>query len=86
MKSKLLSIVFLALVQGAFASVDYTDRVNLFLGTNSSAQCSPSAIRPFGMVSRTLIRRTCPGYQNRKQDLRGFNHTHLQGTVVAPTG
>ena len=88
MKSKLLSIVFLALVQGAFASVDYTDRVNLFLGTNSSAQCSPAAIRPFGMVSPGPFNSPhvpC-GYQNRKQDLRGFNHTHLQGTGCGSYG
>ncbi len=35
-----------------------TDRVNLFLGSDSSAQCIPAAIRPFGMISpetRSLV-------------------------------
>jgi len=67
---------------------EYTDRVNVFLGSNSSAQCSPAAIRPFGMISPGPLNQTnapC-GYSNRIKDLIGFNHTHLQGTGCGSYG
>ena len=88
MKSHWFYTLFLALVPVAFAAVDYTDRVNVFLGTNSAAQCSPAAIRPFGMVSPGPLNSPhvpC-GYENHKQDLIGFNHTHLQGTGCGSYG
>ena len=71
-----------------FASGTFTDRVNVFIGSNSSAQCSPAAIRPFGMISPgpfNLPQAPC-GYQSRITDLKGFNHTHLQGTGCGSYG
>ena len=70
------------------AKVDYTESVNVFLGSNSSAQCSPAAIRPFGMISPGPLNspRSPCGYQNRINDLIGFNHTHLQGTGCGSYG
>lgn len=65
-----------------------TDRVNLFLGSDSSAQCIPAAIRPFGMISPGPFnnpRAPC-GYQMRRTELIGFNHTHLQGTGCGSYG
>ena len=88
MQFKLTAALCLALAQVATASVDYTERVNVFLGTNSAAQCSPAAIRPFGMVSPGPLNsphEPC-GYANRKHDLFGFNHTHLQGTGCGSYG
>jgi predicted alpha-1,2-mannosidase len=70
------------------AKVDYSESVNVFLGSNSSAQCSPAAIRPFGMISPGPLnwpQAPC-GYQNRINDLIGFNHTHLQGTGCGSYG
>ena len=66
----------------------YTDRVNLFLGTNSSAQCSPAAIRPFGMISPGPLNqpKAPSGYAMRVNKLIGFNHTHLQGTGCGSYG
>lgn len=60
----------------------------MFLGTASSAQTSPAAIRPFGMVSPgPLNQPKAPcGYNNRIKELLGFNHTHLQGTGCGSYG
>jgi len=66
----------------------YADRVNVFLGSASSAQCSPAAIRPFGMISPGPMNRPgapC-GYNNNIKELIGFNHTHLQGTGCGSYG
>jgi len=66
---------------------DYTKNVNVFMGSNSSAQCNPAAIRPFGMISPGPFNWDCPsGYQSRGEELRGFNHTHLQGTGCGSYG
>ena len=70
------------------AGTDYTKKVNVFLGSNSSARCSPAAIRPFGMISpgpMNVPGAPC-GYQNRVKQLIGFNHTHLQGTGCGSYG
>ena len=65
-----------------------TDKVNIFLGTDSSAQCSPAAIRPFGMISPGPFNRpgSPSGYQHKTKKLIGFNHTHLQGTGCGSYG
>ena len=83
-----LLALLLAITQSVQAEGDYTDRVNMFLGSNSSAQCSPAAIRPFGMISPgPFNHRSAPcGYQNRVKELIGFNHTHLQGTGCGSYG
>ena len=65
-----------------------TDLVNVFLGTASSAQCSPAAIRPFGMISPgpfNRLKAPC-GYNMKASELMGFNHTHLQGTGCGSYG
>ncbi|NIP68900.1 MAG: hypothetical protein GTO04_06880, partial [Planctomycetales bacterium] len=80
--------IVLSLPWAVGADADYTDRVNVFLGTDSSAQCSPAAIRPLGMISPGPLNRTnapC-GYQWRTKELIGFNHTHLQGTGCGSYG
>jgi len=88
MKFKLSSLILFALAPLVVAAVDYTDRVNMFLGTASSAQINPAAIRPFGMISPgPLNKTTAPcGYHNDDKDLIGFNHTHLQGTGCGSYG
>jgi predicted alpha-1,2-mannosidase len=84
----LLASAVAVLAVSAGRAGTYTDKVNVFLGSNSSAQCSPAAIRPFGMISPGPLNQTntpC-GYGNRIQDLIGFNHTHLQGTGCGSYG
>ena len=64
------------------------DRVNMFLGSDSSAMTLPAAIRPFGMISPGPFNRPdvpC-GYLMRTRELIGFNHTHLQGTGCGSYG
>jgi len=70
------------------SSGQYTDRVNIFLGTNSSAQCTPAAIRPFGMISPGPFNqpKAPSGYAMRVKEMIGFNHTHLQGTGCGSYG
>ena len=46
-----LAAVAMGFIALAARAENYTDRVNVFLGTDSSAQCSPAAIWPFGMIS-----------------------------------
>ena len=78
----------LVLIGQAGRADSYTERVNVFLGSASSAQCSPAAIRPFGMVSPGPLnwpQAPC-GYNNRVNELIGFNHTHLQGTGCGSYG
>lgn len=88
-KKTLLALITIALLATQMvAATDYTERVNLFLGTASSAQTSPAAIRPFGMISPgPLNQPKAPcGYNNRIKELIGFNHTHLQGTGCGSYG
>lgn len=88
-KKTLLALIAIALLATQMvAATDYTERVNLFLGTASSAQTSPAAIRPFGMISPGPFNQPkapC-GYNNRIKELIGFNHTHLQGTGCGSYG
>ncbi|MGA0900976.1 MAG: GH92 family glycosyl hydrolase [Luteolibacter sp.] len=72
----------------SFSSADPVDEVNVFLGSDSSAQCSPAAIRPFGMISPGPFNQPeapC-GYSHRVKQVLGFNHTHLQGTGCGSYG
>ena len=90
MKYKFLSLLVAAALAAPHihAAEDYTERVNVFLGSNSSAQCLPAAIRPFGMVSPGPLnwpQAPC-GYQSRVDQMIGFNHTHLQGTGCGSYG
>ena len=79
-------VAFLCAVP-AFAA-EPVDLVNVFLGSDSSAQCSPAAIQPFGMISPGPFNRpSAPcGYAHRNKTLLGFNHTHLQGTGCGSYG
>ncbi len=80
-------LVIIAMGGGCFAE-RLSERVNVFLGSASSAQCSPAAIRPFGMISPGPFNAPhvpC-GYNNNVEELIGFNHTHLQGTGCGSYG
>ena len=70
-------------------SYEPIELVNVFLGSDSSAECSPAAIRPFGMISPGPVNSPtwASGYSHRGvNDLLGFAHTHLQGTGVGSYG
>ena len=91
MNKKLKSVVCVGailLAQSVCRAESYVDKVNVFLGTASSAQTSPAAIRPFGMISPgPLNQPKAPcGYNNNIKELIGFNHTHLQGTGCGSYG
>jgi putative alpha-1,2-mannosidase len=79
-----------------WVSTEPVDEVNIFLGTDwdrrldltTSAQCTPAAIRPFGMISPGPFNEqyTNSGYSHAKKSLIGFNHTHLSGVGVGSYG
>jgi predicted alpha-1,2-mannosidase len=88
MRQNALFLALLCLAPLAATAADPVDEVNVFLGSDSSAQCSPAAIRPFGMISPGPFNRPqapC-GYSHREGSLLGFNHTHLQGTGCGSYG
>lgn len=72
----------------AATTAEPVDSVNVFIGSDSSAHCSPAAIRPFGMISPGPFNlpSTPSGYAHRVKTLIGFNHTHLQGTGCGSYG
>ena len=79
-----------------WVATEPVDEVNIFLGTDwdrrldltTSAQCTPAAIRPFGMISPGPFNDpyTNSGYSHAKKSLIGFNHTHLSGVGVGSYG
>ena len=90
--------VLIAIVSASlgWVATEPVDEVNIFLGTDwdrrldltTSAQCTPAAIRPFGMISPGPFNDpyTNSGYSHAKKSLIGFNHTHLSGVGVGSYG
>src|SRR5260221_4254067 len=76
----------------------YTDLVDPFIGTggNTTINCFPGAIRPWGMVSAspdTTVSSGSPasgahasGYLAEDDLIQGFSHTRLQGTSTPDQG
>ena len=66
---------------------DYTQFVNVFVGTGGHGHCFPGATVPFGAVQLspdTGVRDWdwSSGYHHDDTTLMGFSHTHLSGTGV----
>ncbi|MDR2474434.1 MAG: GH92 family glycosyl hydrolase, partial [Bacteroidales bacterium] len=72
-------------------AADYTQSVNLFIGTGGHGHTYPGATLPHGMVqlspdTRTVGWDACAGYHYDDASLIGFSHTHLSGTGIGDLG
>ena len=96
MKSK-LCMLLLASGIGLFSCAEkdlpkeYTDSVNVFIGTGGHGHTFPGATLPHGMVqlspdTRLLGWDACSGYYYDDTSIMGFSHTHLSGTGIGDYG
>lgn len=70
---------------------DYTQDVNLFIGTGGHGHTHPAAIVPHGMIqpgpdTRWYEWDACSGYYYADTTINGFAHTRLSGTGCADFG
>lgn len=96
MKNK-LCMLLLASGIGLFSCAEqdlpkeYTDSVNVFIGTGGYGHTFPGATLPHGMVqlspdTRLLGWDACSGYYYDDTSIMGFTHTHLSGTGIGDYG
>ncbi|WP_417190103.1 GH92 family glycosyl hydrolase [Bacteroides sp.] len=96
MKNK-LCMLLLASGIGLFSCAEknlpkeYTDSVNVFIGTGGHGHTFPGATLPHGMVqlspdTRLLGWDACSGYYYDDTSIMGFSHTHLSGTGIGDYG
>ena len=94
--TKLVTLLLLALF---FASCgerkeevgNFTQYVNLMIGTGGHGHTFPGAVVPHGMVAlspgtRTVGWDACSGYHFNDNAIIGFAHTHLSGTGIGDLG
>ncbi len=87
MKIKNLSLCFfvvLALFTACKETKDYTQLVNVFVGTDDHGHTFPGAMMPHGMVQLSPDTRTttwdgCSGYHYSDKSIMGFSHIHYSG-------
>ena len=65
--------------------INYTDYVNVFIGTGGHGHTFPGPTLPHGMVQLSPDTRlegwdACAGYYYEDSVIHGFTHTHLNGT------
>ena len=70
---------------------EYTDSVNVFIGTGGHGHTFPGATLPHGMVqlspdTRLIGWDACSGYYYDDTSIIGFSHTHLSGTGIGDYG
>ena len=96
MKNK-LCMLLLASGIGLFSCAEkdlpkeYTDSVNVFIGTGGHGHTFPGATLPHGMVQLSPDTRlfgwdACSGYYYDDTSIMGFTHTHLSGTGIGDYG
>ena len=96
MKNK-LCMLLLASGIGLFSCAEkdlpkeYTDSVNIFIGTGGHGHTFPGATLPHGMVQLSPDTRlfgwdACSGYYYDDTSIMGFTHTHLSGTGIGDYG
>ncbi|WP_300704863.1 GH92 family glycosyl hydrolase [Bacteroides sp.] len=73
------------------SSEEYTDQVNVFIGTGGHGHTFPGATLPHGMVqlspdTRLMGWDACSGYYYDDSSIMGFSHTHLSGTGIGDYG
>ena len=71
--------------QSSQTSIDYTQLVNPFIGTDFTGNTYPGAQAPFGMVQLSPDNGLAgwdriSGYFYPDSTIAGFSHTHLSGT------
>jgi predicted alpha-1,2-mannosidase len=86
-----LPLLFAAFSACSEKETDYTQQVNLFIGTGGHGHTYPGAVVPHGLVQLSPDTRTngwdaCAGYHYDDQTLIGFSHTHLSGTGIGDLG
>lgn len=85
-------VLLLGFSTTATAQKDYTQYVDLFIGTGSHGHTYPGATMPFGMIQVSPDTRNdgswdgCAGYHHSDSTMLGFSHTHLSGTGVTDYG
>ncbi len=70
---------------------EYTDEVNVFIGTGGHGHTFPGPTLPHGMVqlspdTRLMGWDACSGYYYDDSSIMGFSHTHLSGTGIGDYG
>ena len=70
---------------------DYTQYVNVFIGTGGHGHTYPGAVVPFGAIQPSPDTRiygwdACSGYYYNDSTINGFSHTHLSGTGCCDLG
>ena len=70
---------------------EYTDSVNVFIGTGGHGHTFPGTTLPHGMVQLSPDTRlfgwdACSGYYYDDTSIMGFTHTHLSGTGIGDYG
>lgn len=70
---------------------DYTQYVNVFIGTGGHGHTYPGAVVPFGAIQPSPDTRiygwdACSGYYYNDSTINGFSHTHLNGTGCCDLG
>lgn len=96
MKNKLCMLLLVSGI-GLFSCAEqdlpkeYTDSVNVFIGTGGHGHTFPGATLPHGMVqlspdTRLLGWDACSGYYYDDTSIMGFTHTHLSGTGIGDYG
>lgn len=79
----LVSVIFFSCKEET--KTDYTDYVNVFIGTGGHGHTFPGPTLPHGMVQLSPDTRlegwdACAGYYYEDSIIHGFTHTHLNGT------
>ena len=96
MKNKLCMLLLVSGI-GLFSCAEknlpkeYTDSVNVFIGTGGHGHTFPGATLPHGMVQLSPDTRlfgwdACSGYYYDDTSIMGFSHTHLSGTGIGDYG
>ena len=70
---------------------DYTQSVNVFIGTGGHGHTYPGAVVPHGAIQPSPDTRiygwdACSGYYYNDSTINGFSHTHLSGTGCCDLG
>ncbi|MEN8227878.1 MAG: GH92 family glycosyl hydrolase [Bacteroidota bacterium] len=89
MRSKYAGVIFLILMIYTFKGCsedreEYSNLVNVFIGTAGEGHTYPGVSLPFGMVqlspdTRLSGQASCGGYYYPDSSIIGFSHTHLSG-------
>jgi predicted alpha-1,2-mannosidase len=88
MKNLLLILVTLFSLNIQGQIIDYSKKVNPFIGTGGHGHTYPGSTTPFGFMQLSPDSRLdgwdgCGGYHYSDSIIYGFSHTHLSGTGVS---